>query len=411
MNPIQVWLKSTPYPTTIEQWWMDRLKAHYGSTVDADVLDRIRPTVKELSDRFTIERDTGLGTYKDDRLIDLAYGLFFFPQSFVRAQLPILEALCYRGLELPDHPIRILDLGAGQCPSSLGIAYLLRRLGCTQPIHITAQDHVGAAVGNARDLIRRLPDTLPDVEVEIRQETLELEKTPAAMGDGNWDFIVLGFVINELPQYSPLTVAEWVERLGKGLSDSGQLLILEPSLQTTSQRLQRLRDTLLEQDNALHLQGPCLHSDTCPLLKEGKFWCHEVRDWTPNESMEYINRKLFRDIKTLKFSYLLFGKSAPTGPAPDFKQFRLISPFSEMKGRFLFRGCATDGQLHNFDLQTRGLKKSAIKAFKKEQARGDLLYVDNPERKNDEAPWRIASAKDLHLQEFTLPQHFTSSSS
>jgi len=394
-NPIQDWLEAAPYPTAVENWWMDKLRTHFSSTVDADVLDRLRPAVQALSDRFTTERDAGFGTYQEDRLTDLAYGLFFFPQSFVRAQLPILEALKYRSLTLPDQPIKILDLGCGQGPASLGIAYLLRQLGCQQPIHILAQDHVPAVAGHARDLIRDLPEVFSDVSIELQAGTLNPENKPQVLQEGPWDFIILGFVLNELPQYDASIVADWLDQLGSHLNDAGQLLILEPSLQGTSQRLHRIRNTLLEQRSSLHLLGPCLHREACPLLAEGKFWCHEVRNWQANESMEYLNRKLFRDLQTLKFSYLLWGRSPGLTPKPDASHFRLVSPFSEMKGRFLFRGCATDGQVHDYDLPTRGLKKSGIKALKKDFSRGDLLKTASMDRNNAKAPWRLGAVADL----------------
>ena len=81
----------------------------------------------------------------------------------------------------------------------------------------------------------------------------------------------------------------------------------------------------------------------CPLRAEKKFWNHEVRTWTAPASMKLLNRKLWREIDDVKFSYALHGRVAapPLAEAyeaaakePDGLLVRLVSPFYLRKGGF-----------------------------------------------------------------------------
>src|SRR5690606_37972667 len=90
-----------------------------------------------------------------------------------------------------------------------------------------------------------------------------------------------------------------------------------------------------------------------------------------------LNRHLFRSVRDLKFSFLLAGPPSASGAGPDTvsaNRMRLVSPLSEMKGRYVWTGCAGDGLRYEYEIQKRDLsREESIKL--KAIERGDLVEV------------------------------------
>jgi len=119
------------------------------------------------------------------------------------------------------------------------------------------------------------------------------------------------------------------------------------------------------------------------LRAEGKYWNHEVRRWNAPASIALLNRQLWREIDTLKFSYALHGRTAPPTLPEDFAKSasepgglaaRLVSPLRLQKGGFIAACVADDGVKYTLDLPIRGLSKEEIARLEQIE-RGDILAL------------------------------------
>jgi hypothetical protein len=89
-------------------------------------------------------------------------------------------------------------------------------------------------------------------------------------------------------------------------------------------------------------------------------WCHEVRRWRVPETLEMLNRRLFRSIEDLKFSFLALERSdVPEVSAAGADVFRMIAPMRKLKGKLVTAGCAADGGARTYEMLTRGLDRTA----------------------------------------------------
>ena len=168
------------YPEWLEEWWLQRVVEHVPHVTSARDLDALSAEVQQLSDLFIREGNQAFETYYHDPRVLLAYGLFYFPQTFVRVQWPLQELLQRRGWKLPqDRPVRILDLGAGLGSASLGALYTLQPF-TSSSFHIAAVDHASQSLQWYRKLARDLSTHWPQATWETRTETLLKYGTPPA---------------------------------------------------------------------------------------------------------------------------------------------------------------------------------------------------------------------------------------
>src|SRR5690606_407732 len=122
-----------------------------GETEVERCLSGFVPIVERLSDLFTTDRRTDFGSYGDDRRLLLAYGLFFYPQTYTRVQFPLLEASRRAGAFPKTGPLRVLDLGTGSGAALAGAVDSLLAMG-----QIEVEAHGVDASVAALDLARRL---------------------------------------------------------------------------------------------------------------------------------------------------------------------------------------------------------------------------------------------------------------
>jgi SAM-dependent methyltransferase len=390
------------YPAWLEEWWTARACRVLGQVDFRHTQAPLEKAIQRLSDLFTRDRRTDFGDYGRDEKLLLAYGLFYFPQTFVRIRFPLREALFFRGWRPSgaDRPLRLLDLGAGLGGATLGAATLLHDALENQPIEAIAVDQSTDSLATLRQLAAETGRHTPRLTLHTARGDLKTWFRKARPED-RWDIILASFSLGEaFFGADDAAVHTWIKTALGRLRPGGLLLITEPALKETSERIERLRNAIA-QENTARILAPCPHHRDCPLLATRKFWCHEVRHWPVPESLDYLNRHLFRGIRELKFSYLML---APAGPKamPESRPagfMRLISPMSDMKGRYTWTGCAGDGQRYEYEIHKRELDRNQ-ETFLTRVERGDLLIVKSSESIGETLRRRVKSPHDLE----TWPQ-------
>jgi ribosomal protein RSM22 (predicted rRNA methylase) len=362
------------YPEALEAAWL-RLALDALGARDAEALcARLEPAVARLSDLFTTEREDGFGRYADTPELLAAYGLFFFPQTFVRTSFALAECAARAPgvFATPaGRPFRIADLGAGTGAAGLAAAAFV--VGAGGPVHLDACDQSGASLAILRRLAPVLAEGRPGPEVET------------ALADGRtWtpsatcDLIVASFALNEFFEDRPdAGAAAWIDRIMESLRPGGLLLLIEPATKVCANRLGRLRDGMAAA-GAARIVAPCPHALPCPLLaRGGEPWCHEVRRWRVPDIPAFLNRRLHREIQALKFSFLALQRAPPAEGPVDPGRGRLIAPLRETGGRILSALCGGDGAGLSCETLTRHMAKADVKTVVRTWERGDLVRFED----------------------------------
>lgn len=338
------------YPDLLEQYWIQRACRTLGTSQPAHALQQMVPAIAKLSDMFTTERPGEFGRYGNDEQAQLAYGLFFFPQTFMRISF-LFQELSAACVPPAGSPLRMLDLGAGLGAATCAAAAALS----DRRVQIRAVDH---AVGSLRILEDIFEKARPALwpQAALSTDATGFNQPPRA--DEGLDLILVSFALNEAMQDQPdEAVEEWASRLLRALRPGGVLLLCEPALRVTSERLERLRDRMAAR-HPVRILGPCPHHRPCPLLRQGRVWCHEVRRWEVPASLAFLNSALHREVNVVKFSFLALAREPAPPPNPTAARARLVAAFTEENGKFTTRGCAADGEVHAYEILARHLDKS-----------------------------------------------------
>jgi SAM-dependent methyltransferase len=185
---------------------------------------------------------------------------------------------------------------------------------------------------------------------------------PETWPDGDYDLIVAGFVLNEMTHLQSTEALAWFAQLKRRLRPGGLIVLLEPAPRATAERLQRLSE-------AICAQG-LLDQRPCPELLGAEHWNHESRPWTAPRSTAYVNRRLFRDLREVRFACALFSDASLTElPATA---ARLVSDVQIIKGLLRFI-VVREGALQSVEVPTRGLSKHDIKGLAATFGRGDVV--------------------------------------
>lgn len=335
--------------------------------LDPRELDEVAGAVRRLSLGLTRKRKLVGAGYMDDRALQAAYLLYFWPVSYAQARHVLGE--------LPGKIRTALDLGSGP-----------------GPVAFAAFD-VGAREVLAADRSRRALDTAMNLARRTRRSLTVREWDPSADdtipgGDRGWSVITLGHALNELWAGAPDRIerrAALCERLLSGLRKGGSLVLMEPALLETTRELLKLRDALVERGHAV--RAPCLFRGPCPALDRPAEWCHAERPWTPPPVLAELIEAAGLHKEALKMSYVAF---APRGEAwaepPPGRLFRVVSEFIPGKKRVRVMGCGPEGRLPL--ALSDAAHREENRAFEL-AARGDVLEVEGAEPSEEGPGLRI----------------------
>lgn len=384
-------LLSRTYPETIERWWMEEAVRREGADSDEQLLERMESAVSALSDGFTTDRARGFGGYADDPRAWLAYGLFYFPQTFMRIRWILQEAMARHPISpTPPEGLRILDLGAGTGAASAAALSALRTT-TAAPVRLTLVDSSRAALELAQSIFATHPLGHADISVSCQAADLRLA-LPSL--EGPWDLILISYALNEAFAGTPDgPLRRWWEQLAGRLAPDGMLIVCEPLVRETGPFMLSLRQWALDPSMGLHVLAPCLHEEDCPLpaaQSAATLSCHDVRHWRVPGSMQFLNRRLFRGIHDLKFSFLALSRHPQVSGEYS---ARLVSPLLREKGRWRCAACFADGVLRRCEIPQRGLsrtQKDAVDALE----RGDTVAFTDLTPLKDGRTWRGALRKE-----------------
>ena len=191
---------------------------------------------------------------------------------------------------------------------------------------------------------------------------------PDTWPEGRFDLIVAGFVLNEMPQLDAPALLRWFGELKARLAPGGLILILEPALRITAERLQRLSDAVAAGE--MTRIAPELDALPDPQLGAGEHWSHETRAWEAPASTEFVNRHLHRDLREVRFSFAAFSDASMAPLPPGLG--RLISDVQIIKGLLRFIAIR-DGRIESVEVPTRGLSKHEVKKLAARFGRGDIV--------------------------------------
>lgn len=362
------------YPQLLEDVWVRRAQ----SVLGARPLRVLRAHVADLSSRFTAHRPDHFSNYLRSDWSLAAYGLYFFPQSWVRLRYPLEELLRFRSWKPKGskNSLNVLDLGAGLGAVGLSAVSCFYEHGLG-PVHLHAVDHSPHALEALKDVHTSLYASVwPKSRLRVyRESLLGLTVRHPRLSKERFDLITMGFSFNE--SHSGSTFKEKIVFLKNCLSllnTNGVLLMLEPALKETAQALRRLSDTLIQEGVAFNW-GPYPGGGVCPLLSgSDDVWTHEVRTWVPPRSVQQVGQDVVKNLHELKFSFSALGRL----PAPELPKeghtLRLIAPVYSNKSMYLLKGVAQDDQIHTYELQKRDASKEDAKCMKSLE-RGDCIHL------------------------------------
>jgi SAM-dependent methyltransferase len=356
------------YPRVAEDFWIAKAEFVTASTGEL-ALEKMMSPVGRLSDLFTTERPERRfpDYFADDELL-AGYGVFFLPQSFIRTSLALAQVCGYRGWRPASATPAVLDLGSGPGSCGVSAAYRLLAAGAPaveltgldkSPMALVAMEEFGRAVLGERGTVRTRVGDAAD---------------PSSWPEGDFDVIVAGFVMNEMPHLDAEGLLKWVGALKRRLRPGGLILILEPALKITAERLQRLSDEIAGA-GLIRRVAPDLNQFPDPLLKIGEYWTHEARAWKTPASTEFVNRRLHRDLREVRFAFAAFS-DAPLAELPA-SLSRLVSDVQIIKGLLRFV-TVRDGNLESVEVPTRGLSKHEVKKLADSFGRGDIIRHPAP---------------------------------
>ncbi|PHX79907.1 MAG: hypothetical protein CK541_02450 [Opitutia bacterium] len=355
------------YPPAAEAFWIGQAELAT-ERVGEDALQRMTPAVAHLSDLFTTERpDHKFPDYFADPRLLAAYGIFFLPQSFTRTSIALAQTCGLRGWKPSSQVPAILDLGSGPGSCGVAAAYRLRQAGIKK-INLHGVDKSPNALASMESFARATLEE--DVETKTR---IGDASRPETWPEGPFDLIIAGFVMNEMPQLDHAALLRWFGELKARLAPGGLILLLEPALRITAERLQKLSDDVAAGE--MTRVAPELDALPDPQLGPGEHWSHETRAWDAPASTEFVNRHLHRDLREVRFSFAAFS-DAPLAPLPAGLS-RLISDVQIIKGLLRFI-VVRDGQIESIEVPTRGLSKHEVKKLAAGFGRGDVVRHPHP---------------------------------
>ncbi|OGF63727.1 MAG: hypothetical protein A2Y62_03380 [Candidatus Fischerbacteria bacterium RBG_13_37_8] len=346
----------------------------------------------ELSEALRNENLYKQGMYYQQRELTAAYLAFLFPQSFMKINAILNELYSLNNTAFFEHDqYHIADIGCGIGASTFGTIEFFKAMKKDIVLHFDAIDYNKEPFELMREMSK---DSNYFRNTNFAFIHNDIEKIASRSGR-KCDIIILSLVLGEIE--SKISIIALIRKLMKHLTETGMLIIIEPALQESSKNLILLRNKLISYN--VSILSPCLNEQPCPLTYSAQHWCYREIAWTPPASMEYLNRKLFREINTLKFSYLVIAnntrKGCRGGPMRppnkidansdipfqaekelDLKNlyaFRAISFPKKQKGEYIIKACDSSCTIRVIELLHKDIT-DANKQFL-ELSRGDLFFL------------------------------------
>ncbi len=242
-------------------------------------------SLRALSDRFNRIEGAPRGDYFAADNLDAFFAHHGWAQAHALATLATERPAVFEGKR------EVWDLGGGPGVLSLAASTLLP---------------------DARFLLADLrQEALQWAESHLKGINLHTQRLRLpSLPEGKADLVLLGHVLNELPERDQETLLEAVK---SRLNPGGAVVILEPALPAQTRRLMELRDTFLQ--TPWSIQAPCPCPGPCPMLALKGQWCVAELDWAPPEWFRELDEAAGLDRKHLTFAYLLAQRDGQT-PSP-----------------------------------------------------------------------------------------------
>ena len=278
-----------------------------------------------------------------------AYLLYYWPLHYQQG-ISLIN-------ELPSPPARILDLCSG--PTPFGFAAL--RHGASE---LVACDRSATALQLGAAICGRYGFPV----------TLEPWTFPAPIPSmAPFDLIIVGHALRCL---FPDITKGWQQRqrdfilgLLEMLNNGGHLLLVDGSRPEANSRFLTMRDQLIAAGAVI--TAPCIWEGRCPAL-QGSHPCYAQRRYTKPHLMAELQRATNINLSSLKMSYLLVAKGAPTSKQRLF--YRVISPPVATYSGKRYYLCGSDGKKK---LESHlAIHPKASRAFDYLE-RGALIKIDN----------------------------------
>lgn len=295
----------------------------------------------ELAAMFSGRRPLRPG-YMADRRLRAAYVCYYVPINYAVTRIVLDELAGYAGTL--DGPA--LDYGCG--PGSAALAW-------GRP-EIDLFDVVDEALDDADFLLRSM---IPGARPQLRSED----------PTGRYRIVFAANVLAEMSSAAPLRAL-----LDERLEPDGYLVVIEPALKKTTQRLMEWRDELA--GAGFRIAAPCLGIARCPMRSNDAMWCHQDFPWTRPPLVDEIDRRTGIAHESLQYSYLVVTRRGPTLAERSAAPWRMVSNLHRSKGKVWGFLCGRDGPICRTELLTR--HRAPERAALERARRGDLLSFDPP---------------------------------
>ncbi|MEO0106941.1 MAG: small ribosomal subunit Rsm22 family protein [candidate division WOR-3 bacterium] len=273
-------------------------------------IDSLRKEMAILAQKF-IEQE-----FIESKLPD-AYLALNFPANIIKTEWVVGKLKKIYGDSLPHQALNVLDAGCGEGAGTIGIFNSLKDI---KDINFLGVDASTAMINRYRKFTQSL-------EINAKSSVENIDKSFFKKFQSQYDIIILSNILGEISGNK----LNLIKSALTSLHSPGILIIIEPALKFNARSLMEIKSKLKIGNVIL----PCNHNSPCPLLKKKHEWCYQSIPWVVPQYLELLNRKLFRDLRYLKFSYLIIAKSIETKP----KIIPVISPVWEEKGRKRFFIC------------------------------------------------------------------------
>ena len=338
-------------PEVYEDWWLEYAMKEAAVSDLYELAGVMEKHVSSLSDALTLNRSDGFA-YHELPMNWLAYGLFFFPQNYMRMMF-ILEEVSARFDKsfFTGDNLKVMDLGSGTGAATFALLDWLKKNRFKGKVEVTCVDQSAMALKYSKMMAGEVKAGPAATTITWLKQSICSPAVPSQ----KWDIIMSSYALNEAFMADDDQFAKWTGELLGSLNKGGILLVCEPMEYDKFNRVNALRDRIIACDG-MHVIAPCLHDKACPMMKDDEGWCHDVRSWHPTESMRLLNRRLYRKIELLKYSFIVAGRMKKL-PECGFNCARMIAPVKDEKGRSLMKGCAGDGTIRHYEVQDRALSK------------------------------------------------------